>query len=109
MPPALLGAANVAATMSSNASAWRGVRVNVSSGVVPGQVPRKQRYVAVTWRLVSYEVLKTRTSVKKGEKPWIEAAAARVLVSAKAEAVMSRTRRESPTRMERGRNTMGSW
>jgi hypothetical protein len=43
----------------------------------------------VTWRLESYEVLKARTSVKKGEKPWIDATAGRVFVSARAEAAMS--------------------
>src|SRR5262249_35362536 len=36
-PPALLGAANVPATMSSNARASRGARVNVNCGGVSGQ------------------------------------------------------------------------
>ena len=47
MPPAESGEAKAPATMSLNACESRAARSIVSSGGVPGQFPRKHRYVAV--------------------------------------------------------------
>ena len=42
-------------------------------------MPRKQRYVAMTWRMSVYDVLNTRTSDMNGATPTIEAAAGSVM------------------------------
>src|SRR5262245_15655867 len=85
-PPPLFGAPNAAAIMSSNAFDSRGFSVNDTTGGVPGQSPTKQRYVATTSRFSVYDVLNARTSVKNGDRPWSEADAGSVTVSAAATA-----------------------
>jgi hypothetical protein len=53
-------------TMSSNARDSRAASVKVACGAAPGHVPRKQRYTAVTETGEAYDVLKTRTTERKG-------------------------------------------
>jgi hypothetical protein len=65
--------------MSSKALDSRGARAKVSWAGAAGQLPRKQRYVAVTSTDDVYEVLKARTSDKKGAAPTIEATAGIVI------------------------------
>ena len=52
--------------MSSNARDSRGASVKVICGADAGHDPRKQRYTAVTFADVVYDVLNTRTSEKNG-------------------------------------------
>jgi hypothetical protein len=71
--------------MSSNACDSRAARVNVACGGAPGHVPRKHLYTAITETGDVYDVLKTRTSEKKGaaaEPGGRDAAAGNVKVSA---------------------------
>src|SRR5262249_3514740 len=91
-PPPVLGEAKAWAIMSSYAFDCRGARTIASCGGAPGPVPMKQWYVAVTFRLEGYDVLKTRTSEKNGFRPWTEATAGRVTFSARRQAAANRKR-----------------
>src|SRR4029453_9203016 len=77
-PPAEFGAPKAFTTMLSNACASRGSRSKELWAADVGQLPRKQRYVAVTCNVAEYEVFMTRTSEKKGLTPTIEATAGMV-------------------------------
>jgi hypothetical protein len=94
--PADDGASKTPATMSSNARDSRAESVNVACGAAPGHVPRKHRYTAVTETGEVYDVLKTRTSEKKGaaaEPGGREATAGSVRVSAGRVAEVARNKR----------------
>jgi hypothetical protein len=94
--PADDGALKAATTMSSMGRDSRAARVKVAWGAPPGHVPRKHRYTAVTETGEVYDVLKTRTSEKKGaaaDPGGSEATAGSVTVSAK-RAGEKRTRRD---------------
>ena len=68
--------------MSFKARDSRGCSVNGNTGVPlvhePPAPARKHRYVAVTSRLLLYDVLNARTSEKNGAPPTIDAAAGSV-------------------------------
>ncbi len=91
--------------MSLNARASRGASEKFNTGGVAGQfacaVPMKHRYVAVTSRLVVYEVLNTRTSEKNGFPPTKDAAAGSVTRSARSDAAAARKIDETITRVLR--------
>jgi hypothetical protein len=75
--PKEFGVANKLTQMSSKDFASRGDNVNVFAGCDPN------RYVAVTFTLAAYDVLKTRTSEINGANPCTDAAAGNVTVSAR--------------------------
>ncbi len=79
MPPAEPGAENATPTMSLKALVWRGPITICKPRSTVGQAPVKQRYVASSEIVASYDVLKTRTSEKKGAAPTIDAAVGSVI------------------------------